>query len=903
VTWVAIRSSGFLTGGFRTRHDPGASSATLDGSWAFWPDLRRRLATGPGAPFVPPLERDAALGPARSAHVPGPWQGQFEDLRLWAGTAWYERELPVASEWRGRRIRLRFGAIDYFASVWVNDRLAGEHEGGYLPFSLEVTDLIRFEGPNTVTVRVLDVGPGNEDDPFPFSEIPHGKQSWYGPIGGLWQSAWIEGRGRLIVDHVRIDADRDSGEVIARIRLDGSPLPGDEVRWWIFSPDGAVVASGDVDDLGAPTIRTSVPDPIAWDVDMPALYRLEIEVLEAGVPIDRGGDRFGFRALGVSAGRVTLNGRPVYLLGALDQDYWSPGIATAGSDAAIDDEMWRAKELGLNLLRCHIKPPDPRYLDAADRAGVLVWCEPPNWIRLTESAKRRAHETLAGMVDRDWNHPSVAIRSIVNEDWGTDLPSNAEHRVWLRETYRWVKSIDPARLVVDNSACPPNFHVESDLNDFHVYRAVPEQATSWREWTSGWVREPTKTYSPHGDATVRGSEPLVVSEFGIWGLPNPDLLLDDAGRAPWWFDTGQDHSGGIVHPAGIRERFESWALEAVFGSFGAFVRESQEHEFEGLKLQIEDLRLHDAIGGYVITEFADVHWEANGLLDMRRGPKAFHGRFDTVNAPNVVVVRTDRARYCSGDEVVARARLLGAAGPVDGRIEWELVGYDLGGEVEPDGRARFRVPPLRRPTRGMLKVRWIDRAGGRVNENAAPIWLSPVPDPVRNRDVAVSTRWGDVARDVAGGGRAVILVQGDEALPGGAPIRVEPFGSDAEGASPSVYGNGWVLSTGMGWVSPAIGDGLAVGPRVDLTFEGITPNFVLEGYAPDARADVLAGHYLGWLHRVRATIAAFSHGRGAGIVCALPLLQADARDPLATALLDRITALASAPGLAPQTTI
>jgi hypothetical protein len=875
--------------------------ATLDGAWSFWPDLRGQLPSGPGEPFVPATERDMALGSPRTAHVPGPWQAQFDDLRLWAGTAWYERDLVVPPEWRHGRIRLTFGAIDYFASVWVNGRLAGEHEGGYLPFSIDVTDLIAPNGPSTVTIRVLDVGAGDEGGPFPFSEIPHGKQSWYGPIGGLWQSVWMEGRGRLIVDHVRIDADPGSRDVTATIRIDGSPEPGDEVRWWIVAPDGTAVTTGDADPA-APIIRASVPDAVAWDLGSPHLYRLEIEVLGAGAPIDRAGDWFGFRKIGVSDGRVTLNDRPVYLLGALDQDYWLPGIATPHSGAAIGDEMRRAKELGLNLLRCHIKPPDPRYLDEADRAGVLVWCEPPNWIRLTDAAKRRARETLAGMIDRDWNHPSLVIRSIVNEDWGTDLASE-DHRAWLRETYRWAKSMDPARLLVDNSACPPNFHVESDLNDFHVYRAVPEQATSWRAWTADWVGDPTATYSPHGDASFRGSEPLVLSEFGIWGLPNPDRLTDGAESAPWWFETGQDHSEGIVHPAGVRERFDDWALAHVFGSFRNFVRASQEHMFEGLKLQIEDLRLHEAIAGYVITEFTDVHWEANGLLDMRRGPKAFHRRFDQINAPDVVVVRPERGRYRSGEDVVAAVRCMGPAGPADGHVEWQLEGHDLGGDAASDGSVRFRVPPLERPTRAMLNVRWIARAGDRVNENAAPIWLSPLSDSTRRSDVVVSTRWEDVAEDLAVGGRAVIVADGDDALPDGAAIQCEPFGSDVSESSPSIYGNGWVLSTGMGWVSPAIGDGLAVGPRVDLAFEGITPNFVLSGYTPDARHDVLAGHYLGWLHRIRATIGAFSHGRGAGIVCTFPLLEADGGDPLATGLLDRLTAIVSARDFAPRTTI
>jgi beta-galactosidase/beta-glucuronidase len=151
--------------------------ASLDGAWAFWPDLTGRLPTGPGAPFVPVDERRRALGDPRSAMVPSPWQALFDDLRSWAGTAWYEKRFDVDGVWGDRGVRLCFGAIDYFCSVWVNGREVGEHEGGYLPFALDVTDAVRTGGPNTVTVRVLDVGPGQEVGWFPFAEIPHGKQS------------------------------------------------------------------------------------------------------------------------------------------------------------------------------------------------------------------------------------------------------------------------------------------------------------------------------------------------------------------------------------------------------------------------------------------------------------------------------------------------------------------------------------------------------------------------------------------------------------------------------------------------------------------------------------------------------------------------------------------------------
>ena len=140
-------------------------------------------------------------------------------------------------------------------------------------------------------------------------------------------------------------------------------------------------------------------------------------------------------------------------------------------------------------------------------------------------------------------------------------------------------------------------------------------------------------------------------------------------------------------------------------------------------------------------------------------------------------------------------------------------------------------------------------------------------------------------------------------MPEGATITLEPFGLDDDGSSRTIYGNGWFMSTGMGWLSRRLTKGLDVGPRVDRALEGITPRSLLSGYAQDARGDVLAGHYLGWLHRIRATIAGVAHGRGAALVCTFPLLEHDTSDPLATAMLDRLTTLVREPGFSPRTRI
>ncbi|MBA2313126.1 MAG: transcriptional regulator [Actinobacteria bacterium] len=228
-----------------------------------------------------------------------------------------------------------------------------------------------------------------------------------------------------------------------------------------------------------------------------------------------------------------MNGQPIYLRGALDQDYYHSTIYTPPSGDLLREQVLRAKELGLNCLRCHIKVPDPRYLQWADRLGILVWAELPNWKTLTEDARRRGRETMAGLIRRDFNHPSVVIWTIINEGWGMDLPGGEQHRRWLAETFHWVKDIDPTRLVVDNSACSPNFHIESDLNDFHLYRAIPDQVSEWREWTASWVGAPESTYS----SKLEGAGLVKIEKRFVLKKPNTNVALTPVGMeriAHYW---------------------------------------------------------------------------------------------------------------------------------------------------------------------------------------------------------------------------------------------------------------------------------------------------------------------------------------------------------------------------------
>ena len=425
-----------------------ASRLSLDGTWEFLH-----------------VSDDRPSGPAsvRAINVPAPWQAQFADLRMRAGIGIYRRLIDIPAEWLTDHVWLRFGAVFHNSRVWVNGALVGANEGGFLPFSFDVTQHLR-PGENEIKVRVDSPTDNPAEFPdSPFAEIPFGKQSWYGPLSGIWQPVHLE---RRIPDHVkqaRIVPKRETGEV-AGVAVFASPLAeATDLRIEVFDPADASLLVFTVTAMpGAASMpfEFRVGEVRSWSPEAPNLYRVRIEMLRRGASLDALEERFGFRTIETRDGKLYLNGEPLYLRGALDQDYYPDTICTVPSVEFLEDQFRKAKELGLNCLRCHIKAADPRYYEVADRIGMLIWTELPNGGMATERSRGRKERLLKGIVDRDGNHPSIIIWTIINENWGVDLVHDADHREWLKQTFAWLKGYDPTRLVVDNSPLAPSFHVE-----------------------------------------------------------------------------------------------------------------------------------------------------------------------------------------------------------------------------------------------------------------------------------------------------------------------------------------------------------------------------------------------------------------------------------------------------------
>lgn len=871
----------------------------------------------------------------RQSPVPMPWQAVFPDLRQSFGRATYRRSF-ARPDLRGRVAVLCFGAVGDSATVRLNGQILGVHEGGWLPFEFPLDDKLLRE--NNILEVDCHLPDGNA-----FGEIPHGKQSWYGPTAGIWQSVRLDLRAPVHVTHCAISADLGSGRVDLRIETSQPTVAQIELH----APDGTVVALGTTDAA----LSLVVAQVQAWSPETPALYTA---VVKTGDDITK--HSFGFRSLTTQNGQMFLNGKPWFMRAALDQDYYPEGICTPPSVAYLEDQLIKAKQLGLNMLRCHIKVPDPRYYEVADRLGMLIWTEIPNVATFTKASAARMRSTMEGILRRDGNHPSIVIWTIINEDWGTRLCDDPKHRAWLKAEYDWLKAADPTRLVVDNSPCHNNFHVKSDLNDFHYYRSIPERRAEWDALTAEFAAGADWTYTPFGDGERRGDEPLIVSEFGVWGLPDPAQVRID-GQEPWWMETGGTWGDGAAYPHGIEFRFASLGLDRVFGGFDAFIKAAQWYQFANLKYQIETMRAHPSIQGYVITEFTDVHWESNGLLDMNRNPRIFHDVFKGINADVVITPRLDRYAAAAGGgvkftpAVATGGQSVGAAvlhyameGGPSGQIGLPATGPL---SVTEGSAISLPVPPLAAARTADVTLR-LTVDGNEVARNTVTLSLFAqrkpqvlslhVPDPVlAARAVALGYRLADAGqadvtvvhalsdadiRQLQAGARYLVLADGTLKTNGNLRVdgqtREQPFiqavddtlgiPRGSEMALPNInliqrHGTMWRGDwiAGFSWIRR---DGafaaLPGGPLLDLAYDRVVPHHVMTGFRTHEFAQAVhAGVVVGWVHKPAALIAERRVGRG-GLVASTFRLCTDQPgvDPVASALWDALVSTAAGQVLA-----
>ncbi|MGA7757370.1 MAG: glycoside hydrolase family 2 TIM barrel-domain containing protein [Ilumatobacteraceae bacterium] len=898
-------------------------SKALEAGWYFAPDLDAP-AVIPVSDFNPPENGWRAI------RVPGYWQLQFPDLARSTGVGWYRVEFSLDHVWlASESLTIELGAASYFCQGWLNDQYLGSNEGGLLSFSWSLGAAAR-SGTNELYVRVVSPsGDRSRYREFPFEETLHGKQSWYGPTGGLWQEVSVHARSALAIERLDIQPNVSDCRVQVRAELSGRSTHRDEcIEYRIIAPDGAEVAVATSAPGEALDVDLGDHRPQLWSPDSPSLYFVLAKVIVDGVAFDIVEKRFGFRTFERVDGRFVLNGEPILLRGVLDQDYWdSPGVPASKDEIA--ERFSAVKSMGFNTIRCHIKLPDPRYLDVADELGMLLWCELPTTSRLTTAARGRIEDALSAMIARDRHHPSVVVWGIANEAWGFDLVGSAEHRAWLNQLYHRAKKDAPDRLIVDNSPCAPNFHVETDIEDYHFYAVIPEMRERWDQFLEAFTGRADFTFSPHGDARRTGTEPLVVSEFGAWGLPDLSDLIDEDGREPWWFESGQEWADGAAYVHGFVQRYELWHLDKVFGSWRGLCEETQRRQFETLQHQIETMRARPEIAGYVLTELSDVFWEANGLLDMAGRPRGFADRVASLNQSPMVMTKVDRTAVWDGDTVgVGVSAVNDGLDRPESQLRCGLVETGEFGSSEERPLAPFGHHPTvgfdvtatcdERPRLTSIECSLVSD-GARAATADQPLLVVPRTGPQVHPDRAISVSDDSLARRLRELGYVVTDTDADLRVlrrlgpddhdfieAGGKALLMaddtQAFG-DGFGEYPKIELKAWhdALFGGGEWVSAfswlrrveRFAD-LPGGPMMDSFFEGLTPSVVITG-VPPARYehDVLAGVFVGWVHQVAALVIRHHAGLGSVLVSTLRLTERGVgEDPLADWLLHHLIATA-----------
>lgn len=388
---------------------------------------------------------------------------------------WYQRSFEVPSAWKGKRILLHFGAVDWKTDVWVNGVKVGTHTGGYTPFSFDVTAALR-RGSNEVTVKVWD--------PTDQGYQPRGKQSsrphgiWYTPVSGIWETVWLEPVAQQFISSVRTLPDIDRRLLTFDVATN-LPQEVDRIEAVVLA-DGKQVASGT--SLPGVPVEVAMPaDMKLWSPDHPFLYDVEINLYVRGRVVDHVKSYAAMRKYSTRRDengvmRLQLNNQDLFQYGPLDQGWWPDGLYTAPTDEALVYDIQKTKDFGFNMIRKHVKVEPARWYTHCDRLGVIVWQDMPNgdrspeWqstqyfngrdVTRTPESEANYRKEWKEIIDYLYSYPCIGVWVPFNEAWG---------QFKTPEIAAWTKQYDPSRLV--NPASGGNHYACGDMLDLHKYPA------------------------------------------------------------------------------------------------------------------------------------------------------------------------------------------------------------------------------------------------------------------------------------------------------------------------------------------------------------------------------------------------------------------------------------------------
>jgi len=492
---------------------------------------------------------------------------------------WYRRPIEAAAK-EGKRSFIRFEAADYKTTVWCNEQELGTHVGGNLPFSFDITDTLKDSG-NTITVRVEDATGGAQ---LRGKQVLNPGGIFYTRNSGIWQTVWLEEVPETRIESLAITTDIASGEITVKPLLKGADASAATLQAQVLD-GGKVVA-----ESKGGTLTLKVPQPKLWSPSSPHLYDLKVSLVDAGGKVlDEVTSYTGIRKVGQVRDkdgnlRFTLNDKPIFHWGPLDQGWWPDGLLAPPSDDAMSFEIQWLKDAGFNMIRKHIKVEPQRYYYHCDKIGMLVWQDQvsggasPPWTRFELNPKdavwsdedhKQWMTELDSMITLLSHFPSIVVWTPFNEAWG-------QHRTV--EVGEWAVKRDPSRLI--NIASGGNFWPVGHVADEHRYPdpGFPLEDARYKDFIK------------------------VVGEFGGHGWPVKGHLWNES-KENWGY-------GGLPKSIGeYRERYE-----------------------KSIKI-LTDLKAKGVSAG-VYTQTTDVEEEINGLMSYdRKVMKISAEDLKKINAP------------------------------------------------------------------------------------------------------------------------------------------------------------------------------------------------------------------------------------------------------------------------------
>ena len=543
-------------------------------------------------------------------------------------SVWYKRELSIPHDWSGKRILLHFQAVDYDATVWINEIEVGRHRGGFSPFSIDITEFIQPDESKQLVVRARD----RDDMPQPRGKQTRayeGEGALYGRTTGIWQTVWMEPVPQIHLKRPRITPDLLSQSFMIEQGITNS-RPGTILQITLSDSKGEIVTESVNADMNfTPMISIKIPDErlVLWKPGDPNLYYLTIKLLDAtGEIIDSATSYAGMRNITISGKSIRINGDVVFQRLVLDQGYYPDGLMTAPSDEALLNDIKLSMAAGFNGARLHQKVFEERFLYHADCLGYIVWGEFGDWGARSLSALPH-HQTFSPsyitewleVLERDYSHPCVVGWCPLNETWQPITDFISELDDITRGMYLATKAMDQTRPVLDTSGYSHRV-IDTDIYDSHDYEQDPikfsenqKGLSENKPYKNTW---PFRTVDGYLKKDAWGRK--IMNEWSVDYRGQPYFVSEFGGI---WWNPDQEHA-------------QSWG----YGERPKTLEEFYDRFEKLCKILLENPEMF----GYCYTQLTDIDQEENGIYKYDRSTKFDVNRIRKIQTVTAAIERNSK---------------------------------------------------------------------------------------------------------------------------------------------------------------------------------------------------------------------------------------------------------------------